>query len=41
VKQAKNQWQILIGNRLAIPRNTTHRHSLQLQAVLTGKTLKG
>jgi len=38
VKQAKDQSQIF--NRKSISRNITQRHSLHLQAVQTGVTLK-
>jgi len=39
VKQAGIQYQIF--NRKSLSRNTTHRQSLHLQAMLTGETLKG
>jgi len=32
---------VQILNRKSISRNTTHRHSLNLQAILTSETLKG
>jgi len=38
VKQARNQSQNF--NRKSISRNATHHHSLDLQAMLTGETLK-
>ena len=37
--KARNQSQIF--NRKSNSRNTTHRQSLHLQAMLTGETLKG
>jgi len=39
MKQARNQSQNF--NWKSISRNTTHRQSLRLQAMLTSETLKG
>jgi len=39
VKQARNQSQIF--NKKFISRNTTHRHSLHMQAALTSETSEG
>jgi len=39
VKEARNQSQIV--NKKSISRNTTHRQSLNLQAMLRGEMLEG